>query len=65
MTYRFFIHKVNGGMYKDFSFSDMSKSIADEIETARFAIAGKYGIHTRDVEPIDFSYGSGGEWIEI
>lgn len=64
MTYRFLIHKVNNGMYKDFSFSDTRRSIVDQIHSARFAIAGMYGIHPQDVEPIDFSYGKG-EWIKI
>lgn len=63
MTYRFLIHKVNNGMYKDFSFSNRG-SIADQIHFARFAIAGMYGIHPADVKPVGFSYGKG-EWIKI
>lgn len=64
MTYRFFIHKVNDGMFKDFSFSDDRRSIDDQINLAVAEIAKKYGIQCNDIEPIDFSYGSG-EWIKI
>ena len=64
MTAKFFLHNVEGGTIKVFTFSNPNYSYETQINFAKFAIADKYKINREDIEFIDYDYGNG-EYIEI
>ena len=65
MTHRFFIHNIEGGTLKEFTFSNNTMDIRSQIDAARMVIAEKYHITIEEVEWVDYSYGNSGEIIKI